>query len=654
MNSSPSSSSESRALTKVSSAVRAWDMSERSAQVTEKLMRSRLGKWWLSTTKPSVVDWLLLGAVLFIAYTIFLYGDIRATYEHSFNFLDALFSGRLKDFYQISIENTSTGHPAVYDVPLYALFALWNLPTYIIHQLTGFDFMLSTPAQLWLKTMVVVAALLSAKILMSLAQELGVSKERSKWVAFFFMSSMSVFVPVFIIVQYDIILVLCILMGLRSYVQGNLPRFIAWFFIANTLKLFAVFIFIPLLLLREKRIRHFILQLFIGSLGIILSRLFYRGNVAYEAATGGFLEGMLRRLIATGIPWQNSSFSTQQLVMPLFVIFMIGIAVWAYVKKTSSQQELGVVAIYSCLAVYLVFVALVPLNPYWIVLLAPFSVLIIFLNPEYLMLNTIIETTVSTAVLVLYILVGFPIYNRDIFTQLLLPHFISAPESPRFYSPNEILTGLSLHRGASFVVALIIAGVLATLILNYPRSSMIAAGRNDERMPRSAVWFRMVPMTGFATLVLMPYFIPAVATAYSSETDASEPSSVNILDPDAVITEQLVFDSDIQSRTLEIGFLAGQVQWIDSSVVHVEITDDGGAVIFRESLPANSLGDKIVSLDTNGLTFDAGKTYTMRITSDLTEGGIAHLQINPMMNRFVTVENGREVDGDLVLRVTRQ
>ena len=79
----------------------------------------------------------------------------RATFEHSFNFLDSVLQGRIGDFYRIAIEHTSTGHPAVYDIPLYLLFGLWNLPTYIIYRITGFQYLLSTPAQLWLKTMMV-------------------------------------------------------------------------------------------------------------------------------------------------------------------------------------------------------------------------------------------------------------------------------------------------------------------------------------------------------------------------------------------------------------------------------------------------------------------------------------------------------------------
>ena len=99
-------------------------MSDQGRRVVERVVDSRLGSWWSSTERPGLVDWALLGVILLGAYAFFLYGDVRATFEHSFNFLDSVFQGRVGDFYQIAIEHTSTGHPAVYDIPLYLLFGL--------------------------------------------------------------------------------------------------------------------------------------------------------------------------------------------------------------------------------------------------------------------------------------------------------------------------------------------------------------------------------------------------------------------------------------------------------------------------------------------------------------------------------------------------
>ena len=374
--------------------------SDQGRRVVERVVDSRLGSWWSSTERPGLVDWALLGIILLGAYAFFLYGDVRATFEHSFNFLDSVLQGRIGDFYRIAIEHTSTGHPAVYDIPLYLLFGLWNLPTYIIYRITGFQYLLSTPAQLWLKTMMVLAALLAAKVLVDIARDLGVSRQRSKWVAFFFLSSMTLFVPVFVIVQYDIIMIVFILLGLRAYLRGRLGRFLLWFAIANTLKLFALFIFVPLLLLREKRLRVVALQVVVGLIGLVACRAIYHGNVAYKASTGGFMSSMLQRLTAVGVPWQNS-------MIPIFVVFMVGIVIFAYLRRPQGTKALAADAVYICMGIYLVFATVVPLNPYWAVMVSPFAVLIIFLNPRHVLLNSALEMGVGTALFLMYTFNGF-------------------------------------------------------------------------------------------------------------------------------------------------------------------------------------------------------------------------------------------------------
>ena len=64
----------------------AWDAA------VSKACESRLAAWWTGTSRPGRVDWALLGALLAVSFVTFLYGDVRATFEHSFNFMDALTS----------------------------------------------------------------------------------------------------------------------------------------------------------------------------------------------------------------------------------------------------------------------------------------------------------------------------------------------------------------------------------------------------------------------------------------------------------------------------------------------------------------------------------------------------------------------------------
>ena len=618
--------------------------SDQGRRAVERVVDSRLGSWWSSTEGPGLVDWALLGVILLGAYAFFLYGDVRATFEHSFNFLDSVLQGRIGDFYRIAIEHTSTGHPAVYDIPLYLLFGLWNLPTYIIYRITGFHYLLSTPAQLWLKTMMVLAALLAAKVLVDIARDLGVSRQRSKWVAFYFLSSMTLFVPVFVIVQYDIIMIVFILLGLRAYLRGRLSRFLLWFAIANTFKLFAIFIFVPLLLLREKRLRVVALQFGVGLIGLVACRAIYHGNVAYKASTGGFMSSMLQRLTAVGIPWMGST-------IPIFVVFMVGIVIFAYLRRPQGTKALAADAVYICMGIYLVFATVVPLNPYWAVMVSPFAVLIIFLNPRHVLLNTLLETGVGTALFLLYTFTGYSMYDRNILTQLLLPHLVAPAEQSKYETPAQFLEAVGISRQGSFIVGFMIACALAFLFINFPRTEMVEKLGQGERVPRSAAWSRLTMPAAFSALVLLPYFVPAAPVAYSAVTDTPQAGSVNILGDGARVSETITLPSTVEVSSLNIAFLAGDIQWLDSSVVNVEVTDTSGARVFKTAAPANSLHEGLHEFPAKGLVLRGGEKYTVRITSELTEGGSAVVEINPAVDQFPTTENGMTVNGDLLMSI---
>ena len=616
----------------------AWD------SVSRGVGGSQIGRWFTRVEQPNVADWALLAAISALATVTFLYGDVKATFEHSFNFLDSVLAGRPQDFYQIAIENSTFGHPAVYDVPIYAVFGLWNLPTYVLYRFNDFDYLDSTPALLWLKLMLIVFTLIATWLVMKIAQQIGVSAKRSKWVGFYFLSSMSLFVPVFVIVQYDIISVTFMLAGLLAYMRGNTRAFLLWFLAASTFKLFALFIFIPLVLLREKRLPRAFGQIIVGVLGLLLCRLLYRGDLAFEASTGGFTDLMLSRLTTAGFTWQSS------LSVPLFVVFIVGLAIFAYAKRTSSQRELNAFAIYMSLAAFLVFCAIVPLNPYWIALVAPFSILIIFANPRHLTLNTLLEVSVSTTLFVIYMLVGFSMYNSGMFKSLVFGQFIPPASPQRFYAPGDILRGLGLDgNNVLFLVGFMIACALAVLIINYPRASFIEEMPNTQTIKRSVIWIRIAALVGFCALLFGMYLLPAPPVSYSSTSAEPVLTDVDVLEPGSSVEEELTFDSAITVNTIEIGLDAAAVTWINSAAVTATLLDSSGETLFEGATAANAIGTGLASFPTGGVVLEAGETYTLRLQGRDSEGEPVFVQINPDQNLFRTTENGDLVKGDIVM-----
>ncbi len=610
---------------------------------SDALRRSVVGRWFQRTEQPGVVDWLLLGALAILAFVTFLYGDVRATYEHSMNFLDALFTGRLQDFYQIAIDNNTFGHPAVYDVPVYLVFGIWNLPTYLIHQVTGFDYLSSVPGQLWLKAMMVFFLALAAKKVIDIARTAGLTRQRSRWVGFFLVSSMAAFVPVLVIVQYDIVSVALMLLGIHAYMRGRTRSFLLWFLAANTMKLFAVFVFIPLILLREKRLAHAAGQLVVGMLGLLACKLLYRGDLAYAISTGGFTTDMLDRLTISGFDWHSG------VTVPAFVVLMVCLVAFAYLKRITSDRELIAFAIYIPLVAFLGFCVLVPLNPYWITLVAPFAVLIIFLNPRFLVFNTLVETAVGLVLLITYGLVGFSMYNAGIFDDLLLGQVVPPAASPRWSTLQELLTGVGLAGLVPFIVGFLVACLIVTLVVNYPRRAFVLGMPNVERVPRTVVLVRLAAIAAFMGLLFAMYLVPARPVAYSSATGTPVPNPTDLLVAGNVVEQEIVFDDDLAVTQLEVGFDA-QVSWLNTAAVNVELLGPDGAAVSAGSAPVNTLGVGVTAFDTGDLVLEAGETYTLRLTAGQSDaGGQLLVQLNPEQDTFTTTSNGVEVLGDVVL-----
>lgn len=631
---------------RVDAALDRWQQSlgAQAAQLGGALRHSAAGRWWSATARPRIVDWGLLIAVLSIAGVSFIYGDVMVTFQHSFNFLDTLLEGRPQDFYARAIENSAYGHPAVYDIPVYIVFALWNLPTYVIHQLTGFDYLVSTPAQLWLKSMMVVFAITAAKLLMTIARTLGVSADRSKWVAFYFLSSMSLFVPVFVIVQYDIISIVLMLAGILAYLRGRTRSFLLWFVAANTFKLFALFIFIPLVLLREKNLIRAAAQVLVGLVGLILCRLLYRGDVAFEASTGGFTDLMLNRLVEASIRWQST------VPIPLFVVFMIGLAIFAYAKRPVSERELHAFAIYVSLAAFLAFCALVPLNPYWIALVAPFAVLIIFLNPRHMTLNTLLEVAFSSSVLLIYMLIGFSMYNASMLRDLLVGQFVPPADPQRFGTPGEILVALGLSGvRVYFLVGLMIACALAVLVLNYPRKSFVEGMPNLEPIQRGPVWIRIAAIAGFSALLFAMYLVPARAALYSITTGSPQVGERDVLTAPEGVEQTVRLDSAADVERIRVGVDASAVDWIDSSVLVLSVLDGDEGILFEQRSPANAVGAGFAVFETPGLRLKGGEDVIIRLSGEGSEGAPVYAWFSAEGSAGPTFEDGRSVAGDLVL-----
>lgn len=315
-------------------------------------------------TKWDKVIILLMGLVPFFFLN---HPDIIETTMHTRILLHDIFSGRFFDFYQDTMaakEIFGYANAAHYHIIFYLLCAIWNLPLYLLSLLfsvSDFWFILHT------KALGVVVWVLCGIVLQKIAQVLQYSQQEQKWICCFLWLCPVGFFTIFGMGQYDSLALFFILIALYYYFQDKMPLFVATMGVALVFKMFALFIFIPLLLLKEKRIWR-ILQYLLCSLWLYLPL-----SVLFLGNTGdmGFFNSLItERFFVHGLPVVGNA------SILLVILATVYFFCWIWTPKTIEIQNQF--AIYLCLAVFSVLFLLVYWHPQWLVLLTPFLLLTIF------------------------------------------------------------------------------------------------------------------------------------------------------------------------------------------------------------------------------------------------------------------------------------
>ncbi len=324
------------------------------------------------------------GALVVLAVVYFLglyYTDIYITYSQSLMLLDCLKEGELFEFYEKTIQNPVYGIGACYFIPIYVIFAIWNLPVWIATRLLGIGID-NVLLLLWSKGIVVFFTVLSIWMLYRILVK--TNYRHLEYALFLFASSLFLIVPAFAVAQYDIIHIFFTLWGIYLYIVDEKMswRVLVLFSVAISIKLFSFFPFVILVLLSEKRIRYIIQYLICGMLFSIVTILpWYKG---YKIVSKGFNDTMLDNLFEKTLPGGLGDVS----------IFIFGFCIILFVAYLSESRDIK--HFYRCMtwltaAFFTLFFATVHAHPYWIVMLIPFLIPVLIEKSENIKINMILE-----------------------------------------------------------------------------------------------------------------------------------------------------------------------------------------------------------------------------------------------------------------------
>ena len=407
-------------------------------------------------------DWGLLVLMMIFMYFTLYYEDIIIIYKHSLTWLDSLFHMDLNNFYANTLANSYNGVGAVYYWTVYMVIGIWNLPIFVLNKLFGIN-MFTAKAFLWCKLEIVFFLLLSAWMIGKILKDFDYSKEKIKFAQFMFLSSLMVLLPTMAIAQVDIITTFLMLWGMREYLKTDVVsvKFLLIFSFAASLKVFALFLFLPLVFLKEKRILYVIKDMIIGLVFSMLCILPYSWRTDYHESSDFLTEIMTKRLFSVVFPGGNSQ-------IPAFISILIAICIFAYALEIQGKNKYFQYVVWIGAVVFSDFFIFVFAHPYWIVLLAPYVVILMMQNPTGTKVNTILEFCFSAAITVYYA-ANFGVYiTENSLSYLVLARLGLKSNETGFGSFGEWFKQSFFANYLSVLFGIFSVCLIAFLIYNFP------------------------------------------------------------------------------------------------------------------------------------------------------------------------------------------
>jgi len=557
--------------------------------------------------------WVIIIAVTLACTAIFHYYDYADTLDNAIMLGESILDGKFTEYYTHAAENAApqTIYTANYNVFLYGIFLIWNLPTFFLHRANGFDYMNSAKALVWCKLLIVLSVV---AVCIALYKILSLYVEKKKFrnlgLLLFFASTCTV-VPAFVVGQYDSFSLFFMLLGIYYYLKGNERLFILFFAIAMPLKYFALFIFIPLLLLKEKNI----LFIFIKTVPLFVIQfvcgLPFGNDEWYDIAMG--LQNRDALSLITGSTVTIAGFSFN-----LFIIAFLVIAILCYVKKHSKEDGVYL-PLYVSFATMSAFTVLTALRSYWIILLVPFAVLVLFFNRSHLRANVLLFT-VSTVCYSVYAVMTHWIYNMPDFAFFLaLPRVMELPDRAtlKYGAVSEFFAYHDLQKYSGLIYSVFAAGIILLLIINFPKITSVKAWETEElKFEILLPVFQVIVSGAFVALLLYANLATAGYNVYSVSVSNSTVSSTDLIGAQITQTFVAAEDDSIEQFTFRAENLAATRK--NRNIIRFELIDkESGEILVSESVGAGEIQNNVnFRINFPKVELNAGREYIIKLSGE--------------------------------------
>ena len=398
-------------------------------------------------------------AITFVSHT---YNDILITTRHGLNLWGNIFDGNLKEYFVLS--STVSGNmfyqveqTAAYNILVYVIFAVWNLPLLFAETYFNVDIMNVQSALLWMKMLPIVFFAMSAFVFNKIAIILIENKRLRKLAIFLYCTSILMISPIMINCQYDSIGLVFVLLGLLAFLKGNNKKFIFYFALALCFKLFAVFVFFPLLLIKEKRLIYIIRDSIIVISLLVFTTVFFTPLIETSLS--------LNMLYKALLPETNN--------YSLFIISLVLICIYCYIYKKTCIVHRNNTAIWAVFIASCSFYLFTNINPYWIILILPYFILMICSDANKVRNNILMEIVMSCSIIINQMLVYHWCFSEQTMLSMSVSNISPAALNDSIAisegAISQIFTAISMG-ASSFFPSVTIGVFIAFVIYNFPRN----------------------------------------------------------------------------------------------------------------------------------------------------------------------------------------
>lgn len=305
-------------------------------------------------------------------FLLFAHPDIFETSNHSYLFLESMFKGKFFDYYSYVAAHENTYYyinNAHYNIIVYTIFAIWQLPVFIIN----FIFGLALNEQflwLWSKAVSVGFYIACGYMVRQIGKALNMSDANANASGLFFIFNPISFLGAVVMGQYDSMCIFFTLAALLFYLKGDYTKFCLMAGVGIVCKFFPLIIVVFLIVLAEKRILHIIKYLAITMWLYVLTSLLFLGKTGNAAA---FNSQMIERVFTNTVDTSAGAVSVLVLILAVLLV-----GVFLYTPKAKEQKNY--LAVYLPLVLMSVLFINVEWHPQWLTLMIQFLVLTTFMQ----------------------------------------------------------------------------------------------------------------------------------------------------------------------------------------------------------------------------------------------------------------------------------